>query len=162
MKVGLISDTHGYFDPAVELVFEGVERILHAGDIGGQPIIHRLERIAPVTAVLGNNDWESHWRPTEMVELGGWRILIHHIATPGRPTAELASAMAHHKPGIVVYGHTHQAASRVLDSIHWINPGYAGKPRFNTPRSVAILELAPGLPPVVRNVSLAVSPTGGL
>jgi predicted phosphodiesterase len=54
--LGLISDTHGYFDPRLLDVFRGVERILHAGDIGSLDVIERLEAIAPLTAVHGNMD----------------------------------------------------------------------------------------------------------
>jgi len=161
MRIGLISDTHGHLDPAVAGIFEGVGHILHAGDIGGRPVIHQLERVAPVTAVLGNNDWESDWRTTEVVELEGFAILIHHIVTPGHPTPELARALERHRPRVVVYGHTHQAASRDLDSVLYVNPGYSGKPRFNAPRSVAIMDLEPGRAPSIRMVPLATLETGG-
>ncbi|HAV64105.1 MAG TPA: YfcE family phosphodiesterase, partial [Verrucomicrobiales bacterium] len=56
MRIGVISDTHGYLDPKIPALFQGVEHILHAGDIGYASIILELEQIAPVTAVLGNTD----------------------------------------------------------------------------------------------------------
>ena len=56
MKIGLISDTHGYLDPKVLELFADASHILHAGDIGGDSIILELKAIAPVTAVLGNTD----------------------------------------------------------------------------------------------------------
>jgi len=56
MRIGVVSDTHGYLNPRVVEVLEGVDRILHAGDIGSQEVILRLEAVAPVTAVRGNND----------------------------------------------------------------------------------------------------------
>ncbi len=56
MLIGVISDTHGYFDPRLPDVFRGVERILHAGDIGSLEVVERLEAIAPVVAVHGNMD----------------------------------------------------------------------------------------------------------
>ena len=56
MKIGVISDTHGFLDPRVEKIFAGVSHILHAGDIGYASIILELQFIAPVTAVLGNTD----------------------------------------------------------------------------------------------------------
>ena len=52
MKIGLISDTHGYLDPRAHKIFEGVSHILHGGDIGFDEIILELHTIAPVTAVL--------------------------------------------------------------------------------------------------------------
>ncbi|MDA2932062.1 metallophosphoesterase family protein [Nitrospinae bacterium AH-259-F20] len=56
MKIGVISDTHGFCHPRVFQLFEGAELILHAGDIGDETIITDLEAIAPVTAVFGNID----------------------------------------------------------------------------------------------------------
>jgi putative phosphoesterase len=56
MRIGLISDTHGRLDSRVVEIFEGVDRILHAGDIGGEEILAELGAVAPVTAVLGNTD----------------------------------------------------------------------------------------------------------
>src|SRR5207244_13156488 len=56
MLIGLIADTHGYLDPRVPPALKGVERILHAGDIGSEAVLATLARIAPVTAVAGNND----------------------------------------------------------------------------------------------------------
>jgi hypothetical protein len=50
--IGVISDTHGCYDPLLDDLLAGAERILHAGDIGAG-ILDRLRRLAPVTAVLG-------------------------------------------------------------------------------------------------------------
>ena len=74
MIIGLISDTHGYFDPQIPSLFAGVQHILHAGDIGGQRIIDELRAIAPVTAVLGNNDYDPSYQDTQVVELNGQRV----------------------------------------------------------------------------------------
>ena len=56
LRVGVISDTHDFFDPRLPVLFAGVDRILHAGDIGMPWVILELEQIAPVTAVIGNSD----------------------------------------------------------------------------------------------------------
>ena len=56
MLIGLIADTHGYLDPRVPTALKGVQLILHAGDIGAEGVLVALARIAPVTAVAGNND----------------------------------------------------------------------------------------------------------
>ena len=55
MRIGVISDTHNYLDPKVHKLFEGVEHILHAGDIGLPSILLELQEIAPVTAVSGRS-----------------------------------------------------------------------------------------------------------
>lgn len=141
MTVGLISDTHGYFDPALPTLFAGVDHILHAGDIGGQRIIDELSAIAPVTAVLGNNDFDPSYRDTEVVELGGLRILVHHIV--GRPLTDrmLTARIARVQAQAVVFGHTHVRHLDREDGVLWINPGYFGRPRPQTARSVALLHL---------------------
>ena len=71
MRIGVISDTHNYFDPAIPKIFEGVDHILHAGDVGLMTIIYELESIAPVTAVFGNTDTDLPIKETEVIELGG-------------------------------------------------------------------------------------------
>ena len=148
MKLGLISDTHGYLDPRVEKIFAGVDHILHAGDIGPDLIIHELGAIAPVTAVLGNNDSSPAFRLTETVTLGGKKFLVHHIVTPRELPAALKARLARERPDAVIFGHSHQPFNEVIGGSHFLNPGYAGKPRFNQARSVAVLEIdARGLRP---------------
>lgn len=142
MKLGLISDTHGYLDPRVEKLFAGVDHILHAGDIGPDLIIAQLEAIAPVTAVLGNNDSSPCFPLTQVVALGGCKFLVHHIVAPFALRDELRERVALEQPHVVVFGHTHKPFNEVIGGIHFLNPGYAGKPRFNQARSVALLELS--------------------
>ena len=82
MLIGVVSDTHGFYDPRVPPLLQGVEHILHAGDIGTGRIIEQLSEIAPVTAVRGNNDREgpeSQFPEVETVDLGGCRIYLTHI-----------------------------------------------------------------------------------
>ena len=69
MLIGLISDTHDFLDPCVPSLFKGVEPILHAGDVGRASIVLALERIAPVTAVLGNTEAGRDVREPEIIEL---------------------------------------------------------------------------------------------
>ena len=56
MKIGVVSDTHGFFDARLQELLAGVELILHAGDVGKLEVLDELERIAPVRAVKGNID----------------------------------------------------------------------------------------------------------
>ena len=65
MRIGVISDTHGKLRSTVFDAFEGVDLILHAGDIGGLDIITELEAIAPVQAVHGNTDVGTRSRSTQ-------------------------------------------------------------------------------------------------
>jgi len=139
MKLGLISDTHGYFDPRVEEIFAGVDHILHAGDIGPDLLIAQLGAIAPVTAVLGNNDSSPSFRLTESVALGGRKFLLQHIVMPRELRPDLKLRLARERPDAVIFGHTHKAFNEVIGGIHFLNPGYAGQPRSSQERSVALL-----------------------
>lgn len=139
MKIGLISDTHGYFDPRLPEIFAGVDHILHAGDIGPMDILHELEGIAPVTAVLGNNDHFLNLPVTRVLELDRCKFLVHHIVTPGEPYRPISQRIAQEQPQVVVFGHTHKACETRLGSILYLNPGYAGSPRAGANRSVARL-----------------------
>jgi putative phosphoesterase len=140
--VGLISDTHNHFDPRIPVLFDGVAHILHAGDIGLPWVILELEQIAPVTAVSGNNDYDSQFRETESLELAGRRILVHHIVDPYRLTPKLEHRIQREGPHIVVFGHSHRTFCERRGSTLFVNPGYAGKTRFGLQRSVAILDCA--------------------
>src|SRR5262245_61456345 len=108
MRIGVISDTHGYLDPRVPALFAGVEHILHAGDIGPNSILVALEQIAPVTAVLGNNDAGLDLRETECVSLTGKKILVHHIVDVHAPDESLRRRLEREQPDVVVFGHSHK------------------------------------------------------
>jgi putative phosphoesterase len=140
MKIGVISDTHNFFDPRIPGLLAGVEHILHAGDIGLPRILLELEQIAPVTAVSGNTDDPGlHYRETEVVELGGKWFLVHHIVDPHKLSEAVESRMARQRPDVIVFGHTHKPFCEVIEGTLFFNPGYAGKSRFGMPRTLAIL-----------------------
>jgi putative phosphoesterase len=141
MKIGVISDTHGFLDPKIFGLFAGVGHILHAGDIGPDTIIRELEAIAPVTAVLGNTDSSSTFELTETVTLERRKFLVHHIVDPHALKEELRLRIARERPDGIVFGHTHQAFCRMIQGTLFFNPGYAGKPKHGTARSVAILHV---------------------
>lgn len=139
MKIGVISDTHGFLDPGIPRLFTGVDHILHAGDIGPDALITELEAIAPVTAVRGNTDSSATFKLTETVVLEGRKFLVHHIVDPNELKEELRLRIARERPDMVVFGHTHKAYFRMIDGVRYLNPGYAGKPKPGTERSAAIL-----------------------
>ena len=140
MKLGLLSDTHGYFDPRLADLFAGVDHILHAGDIGPDLIVAQLGAIAPVTAVLGNNDCSPTFPLTQVLVLAGRRFLLHHIVTPRALEPPLELRIARERAEVVVFGHSHKPFHEVIGGVHFLNPGYAGKPRFHQPRSVVLLD----------------------
>ena len=144
MRIGVISDTHGLLDPRIKSYFDGVEHILHGGDIGPSSIIFALEKIAPVTAVLGNTDAGLDYRETEIVTLAGRKFIVHHIVDVNEPADGIKDRIEREEPDVVIFGHTHKPHASTLGKTFYFNPGYAGKPRFNLPRSVAILHCEAG------------------
>jgi len=149
MLIGVVSDTHGFYDPRVPPLLEGVEHILHAGDIGTGGIIEQLSEIAPVTAVRGNNDREgpeSEYPEVETLELGGCRIYLTHIVkVPKEGDESGLAAYLDARADAVVYGHSHFAFHETRGGLTFFNPGAAGKRRFKVVPSIGLLELEPGL-----------------
>jgi uncharacterized protein len=139
MKIGVISDTHNFFDPKIPRLFAGVEHILHAGDIGSAFIKHQLDQIAPVTAVAGNTDSMLVFNETEVFELGRRKFLLQHIVDPRTPVELLQHRIIHEKPDVVVFGHTHKPFNEMIHGILYFNPGYAGDTRPGIERTIAIL-----------------------
>jgi putative phosphoesterase len=143
--IGLIADTHGQIRPQIPAVFAAVDRIVHAGDVGGAAVLRALAAIAPVDAVSGNVDDRSD--PSlplqRTVPLGRFTLHVSHGDEVGRPTPE--ALLARYAADILVYGHTHRALSvRSEDGRVVVNPGAAGPRRFNLKPSVAILTVTDG------------------
>jgi uncharacterized protein len=132
--LGIISDTHGLLRPEAVEALRGVDRILHAGDVGGDGILRELAKLAPVTAVRGNmdkGDFGSTLPETEAVEVGGALLyLVHDLET-----LDLNPAAAGFHA--VVFGHTHIPEIREAAGVQYINPGSAGPERRGKPVTVA-------------------------
>ena len=144
IRIGVIADTHGLFDPAIRQHFKGVDHILHAGDIGHQSVIEQLAQIAPVTAVSGNvDDDEQSGFPSEVViELAGRRIAIRHILYEGGTLTKAGRAfLAREQPDICAFGHTHQPKTEWFSKTLLLNPGSAGPKRFSLPRGIGLLTI---------------------
>ncbi len=150
MRLGVISDTHGLLRPEVFEVFEQVDYILHAGDVGDAQILIELEAVAPVTAVYGNVDppeIRARLPQVATLELDGFAIVVTHGDQLGHPTpAKLHEAFP--RAEIIVFGHTHKPLLELVDrTVTLMNPGGAGQARFGIRPSVGILELEAGIPP---------------
>lgn len=144
MRIGLISDTHGFLDPRVHELFAGVDHIFHAGDIGRESIITELRKIAPVTAVIGNTDGGLPFKQTEIVRLPVGVFVLHHIVLPYSPVEPVAGIIERERPAAVIFGHTHHAFAEVIGRVLFVNPGYSGKEKFDTERRVAIMRCDDG------------------
>jgi hypothetical protein len=157
VRLGIIADTHGLLRPEVFDVFAGVDRILHAGDIGPPELLAELEAIAPVTAVFGNTDgFDIRARVPEVVEtrIEGFDFLLLHGHQLGAPTPEKLNR-AYPDAEVIIFGHTHRPLLTIVDQVVTVmNPGGAGARRFDLPASVGIMELEAGIPPRARLVPL--------
>jgi len=147
LRIGIVSDTHGFLRPEVLDAFAGASHILHAGDIGRVEVLRDLERIAPVTAVAGNNDGFRCGKAgiTARVELGGVRFFLTHILDrPQRPRPEVVRELLRQPADVVVFGHSHLPHDELIDGVRYLNPASAGPRRFSLPVSVAVLEVGRG------------------
>ena len=144
MIIGLISDTHGLVRPEVFDALDGVELILHAGDVGGHGVLAELGTIGPVRAVYGNTD--AAGEPGLAAELGfrfeGVTVHVSHGHELGRPTPD--RLLARYSADVVVYGHTHRPLIERSGPRLVVNPGAAGPRRFDLKPSVARLTLENG------------------
>jgi putative phosphoesterase len=157
MRLGVIADTHGLLRPEVFDVFRQVDHIVHAGDLGPLELLTELESLAAVTAVYGNTDGfdvRARLPQVARIELDGFRIVVTHGDQFGVPTpAKVQRAFPDAE--ILVFGHTHRPVLTLVDVVVTVmNPGGAGRRRFDLPPSVGILELEPGIPPRGRLVPL--------
>ena len=138
MIVGVISDTHGLLRPEVAKAFAKVRLILHAGDIGKPEVLHKLNSIAPVIAVRGNNDegaWAHAIPESEVTDIGGMRVyMVHDIK-------EADLNLGDERVRIVISGHSHRPSIERRDRVLFMNPGSAGPRRFKLPITVGRLTI---------------------
>jgi uncharacterized protein len=139
MRIGLISDTHGLLRPEALAALAGVDRIIHAGDIGNARILEALAAIAPVDAVRGNNDngpWAEAVPHSLTLTVDGVAIhLLHDLK-------ELKGALP--PVQVVIAGHSHKPMVRKENGVLLVNPGSAGPRRFKLPVTVGFLSIAAG------------------
>lgn len=141
-KIGLLSDTHAYWDDRYEKYFESCDEIWHAGDIGSVEVLDKLEAIKPVRAVYGNIDGQEirarvpkHQRFI-VEEIDVW--MTHIGGYPGRYDKEVTPQIFIRPPRLFISGHSHILKvlyDKTLKLLH-INPGAAGKYGFHKKRTL--------------------------
>ena len=170
VRIGVISDSHGYLDPAVLEIFAGVARIVHAGDIGDLQILAALQALAPVTAVSGNIEPEEILAslPREAGgEVGGVNFVVAHKRK--RLFKRLAAGKMSSSPGaglptLVIYGHDHVPSAAWVEGTLFLNPGTAASPDDeDDDPTVAIVDvggtgLAVTFVPLVRRIAQESAP----
>ena len=162
MKIGVVSDTHGHFDPRLPEVLAGVEVILHAGDVDSPDILEELKKVAPVHAVRGNADGADLNLPlSRTLQLAGVQIEMQHIlpapqskletwsktAQQGQKLPRRGNDFLNHfdeATRVIIFGHSHEPCLITMSQALFFNPGSAGKRRFSLPRCCGWLEITSG------------------
>jgi putative phosphoesterase len=149
-RIGLLSDTHGYYDPRIAEHFNGCDEIWHAGDIGNYQVIISLNRIAPVVAVFGNidgTDIRSRYPRHQRMEREGLDIWMTHIGGyPGNYDPRLRPAIFADPPGLFISGHSHilkVMPDKKMGFLH-MNPGAAGRHGLHKVRTLIRFEVEKG------------------
>ena len=147
MKIGVISDTHitrkGKMLPNnVYKAFEGVDFIIHAGDISIEETIIELQAIAPVYAVAGNNDGYEMFEKygiKKLLDVNGRKIGITHGNSKARTYLTALREFKDNQVDCVVYGHSHIPHNEIINGILFFNPGSPTNKRSQPRYSVGLL-----------------------
>jgi putative phosphoesterase len=141
-KIGLLSDTHGYWDAKYGTYFASCDEIWHAGDIGSPEIAVRLAAVRPLRAVYGNIDGtllRRQFPETLHFDTEGVSVMMTHAGGyPGRYAPAIRRELYETRPRLFVTGHSHILKviyDKNLECLH-INPGAAGKYGFHTVRTL--------------------------
>lgn len=132
-KIGILSDTHGFFYPKIPDAFSQCDEIWHCGDFGSMEVASKLNTIAPLEGVYGNIDGQdirSKYPEKLNFKCEGVKVfLIHNGGYPGHYSKNILSEIKENKPDIFVCGHSHILKimpDKQNDLLH-INPGASGK-----------------------------------
>ena len=141
-RIGLLSDTHGYWDERYARYFAECDEIWHAGDIGSVALIEQLQNLCPVRAVYGNIDGGELRKM--FPEVLAWQceeahILMTHIGGyPGKYDPGIRQRLLQESPDLFISGHSHILKviyDDKLNCLH-INPGAAGLQGWQTVRTL--------------------------
>jgi uncharacterized protein len=148
MKIGLLSDTHGYLDHKVFHYFADCDEIWHAGDIGDVLVADALEKFKPLRAVFGNIDdkgLQARFPEDLRFVCGGLNIWITHIGgTPPRYNTRVKTMLKEKSPDIFICGHSHVlriVKDPALNHMLYINPGAAGNQGFHSVKTIVRFDI---------------------
>jgi putative phosphoesterase len=149
-RIGLLSDTHNYFDPRLIKFFKDVDEIWHAGDIGDIKVLDELRGLKPVRAVFGNID-DAKIRSNLQEHLrficDGVDVWITHIGGyPKNYSPIIKNELFENPPKLLICGHSHILKviyDNKLDLLY-INPGAAGRSGFHRVRTAIRFSLDSG------------------
>ncbi len=148
MKIGLLSDTHGYLDEKIFDYFSDCDEIWHAGDMGTQEVYQQLEDFKPLRAVYGNIDGREIrmvFPEDQFFQCEGLEVWMTHIGgRPPRYNPRILKALKVKVPDIFICGHSHilKIARDEQWNMLYFNPGAAGKQGFHKMRTIVRFTLA--------------------
>ena len=148
MKIGLISDTHGFLDPKVFGHFRNCDEIWHGGDFGDMEVAKALEDFKPLRGVYGNiddKDLQSRFPEDLWFKCDGLTIWMTHIGgAPPRYNPRIRKLLTTQVPDIFICGHSHilrVARDPAYGGMLYINPGAAGNQGFHYMKTLVRFEL---------------------
>jgi putative phosphoesterase len=150
IRIGLLSDTHGYYDPRIAKLFGEVDEIWHAGDVGDYEVILQLNRIAPVIAVYGNIDGtsiRSRFPCHQRLQREGLDIWMTHVGGyPGNYDRRVRDLIYADPPGLFISGHSHilKVIPDKKGGFLHMNPGSAGRNGIHQVRTLIRFEISEG------------------
>lgn len=140
-RIGLISDTHSYFDEKLIQLFSNCDEIWHAGDIGDIKVLDALREIKPTKAVYGNIDnaiIRAELNETERFICEGVEVLLTHIGGyPNKYSRNIKNELHNNPPQLFICGHSHILKVMFDKKLNFlcINPGAAGRSGFHAVRT---------------------------
>lgn len=148
MRIGLLSDTHSYLDPAIFDHFAACDEIWHAGDVGLSTVTTQLADFKPLRVVSGNIDDPKAYPENLRFEVGGVRVWITHIGgKPPRYNPTVRPELLANPPDLFICGHSHilmVMRDPARKQLLYVNPGAAGKTGFHLMRTCLRFTLCDG------------------
>ena len=142
VRIGLLSDTHGYTDPRLTDLFKDCDEIWHGGDFGDEKVSSDLSSIKKLRGVYGNIDGREirMIHPLHLVfEIEKMKVYMTHIGGyPGNYFPEAKKMIEQERPGLFICGHSHilkVMPDKKYNLLH-MNPGAAGKHGFHKMRTL--------------------------
>lgn len=149
-RIGLLSDTHAYWDERYTKYFEDCDEIWHAGDIGSLEVAQKLAAIKPLRAVYGNIDGQDIRKVYPQINrftIEETEVLIKHIGGyPGNYDPSIKGSLLVRPPKLFISGHSHILKvkfDKTLNMLH-INPGAAGIYGFHKVRTLVRFSIEDG------------------
>jgi len=170
MKIGVLADTHipnllPALPPRILELFNGIDIILHVGDVCDLAVLQQLEPLAQTFAVSGDQDSaqvKKYLQEKQRLEFSnrsvglvhGHHVLAHHNFlqqlrhrfNPARQRQDFYTAIARefNDVDVIVFGHTHEPYIKMHGGTMLFNPGSVARPTSPTSRgTIGILEITP-------------------